>query len=457
MGEVYRAHDVRLDRDVAIKVSRNTFSERFEREARMVAALNHPHICTLYDIGPNFLVMEYIEGSALRGPMPVEKAVRYANEIVQALDAAHEKNITHRDLKPANIMVTAHGVKLLDFGLAKFSSDTHNHEETMSTVLTHAGVVLGTPAYMAPEQRDGRPADARSDIFAFGAVLYEMVTGKRADRERSPLAHPALNAIVLKCMSADPDERYQSAAELKGALGTALAKTSTAKYAMPAAGIAAAIIVLAILFLPRPHTSTATVNSSNGNSGTPPRDNSSEQVITNRQANAQHSSVEEPVKPAKATPLLTDQDVLVVADLANTTGDPVFDVALRQALTFDLEQSPFLKAMDEAQVREAITLGGHPPTIGITSEIAREACVRQGAKATLEGSIASIGSTYLLSLQAVNCQNGATLAREQAQASDKEHVVEALGKSDCRHATETGRIAEQSSCGQDYLPAGFKY
>jgi eukaryotic-like serine/threonine-protein kinase len=186
MGDVYKARDTRLDRVVAIKVSKTEFSERFEREARAVAALNHPHICQLYDVGPNYLVMEYIEGTPLKGPLPLDQTLKYAAQICDALDAAHRKNITHRDLKPANILVTKAGVKLLDFGLAKVGPAVRTDEATMTMALTGKGQILGTLLYMSPEQVNGQEADARSDIFSFGLVLYEMMTGKRAFEGSTP-------------------------------------------------------------------------------------------------------------------------------------------------------------------------------------------------------------------------------------------------------------------------------
>ena len=182
MGEVYRAHDPRLRRDVAIKISGQRFTDRFEREARAIAALNHPNVCQVYDVGPNYLVLEFIEGTPLIGPLPLDEAQRYAVQICGALDAAHEKNITHRDLKPANILVTAFGIKLLDFGLASFGRDGRQPAELEATVsigMTEAGTILGTAAYMSPEQAEAKPVDARSDIFSFGSVLYEMLSGRR--------------------------------------------------------------------------------------------------------------------------------------------------------------------------------------------------------------------------------------------------------------------------------------
>jgi eukaryotic-like serine/threonine-protein kinase len=187
MGEVYRARDLRLKRDVAIKVSAAQFTERFDREAQAIAALNHPNICTLHDIGPNYLVMEFIEGAPLAGPLPLDVALRHAVQIADALSAAHAKGITHRDLKPGNILVTACGIKLLDFGLASLSGRSAA-DETAVMGLTNAGTVLGSPAYMSPEQAEGKPVDARSDIFSFGLVLYEMLTGRHAFRGDSAIA-----------------------------------------------------------------------------------------------------------------------------------------------------------------------------------------------------------------------------------------------------------------------------
>jgi serine/threonine protein kinase len=183
MGEVYRALDTRLGRDVAIKVSAERFSDRFEREARAVAALNHPNVCHLYDVGPDYLVMELVEGESPKGPLPLEEALRIAKQIAAALEAAHEKGIVHRDLKPANIKITPDGaVKVLDFGLAKTTNAASaaaspEDSPTISMAATQAGVILGTAAYMSPEQARGKVVDKRADIWAFGVVLYELLTG----------------------------------------------------------------------------------------------------------------------------------------------------------------------------------------------------------------------------------------------------------------------------------------
>jgi eukaryotic-like serine/threonine-protein kinase len=240
MGEVYKARDTRLDRTVAIKVSQERFSDRFEREARAVAALNHPHICTLYDVGPDYLVMEYVEGTPLKGPLPLEKAVECAGQILDALDAAHQKGIIHRDLKPSNILVTKQGIKLLDFGLAKQAAPLKEMDPTRA--LTDQGQIVGTLRYMSPEQLQGKEADARSDLFAFGCVLYEMLSGKRAfdgsssasviaailEREPAPLTQSPNNAarpldrVVKRSMAKDPDKRFQTARDLKAALSWVL-------------------------------------------------------------------------------------------------------------------------------------------------------------------------------------------------------------------------------------------
>src|ERR1700674_5606490 len=239
MGEVYMARDSRLGRDVAIKVSAAKFTERFEREARAIAALNHPHICHLYDVGPNYLVMELVEGAPLKGPLPTAKAVEYAAQILDALDAAHRKGITHRDLKPANILITKNGVKLLDFGLAHVARGEND------PTLTVAGTVMGTPAYMAPEQWEGKRADARSDLYSFGCVLYEMLTGKRAAKGVTAVGPAALDRVITSCLAQDPDDRFQTARDAKRALRSAQ-EPDQAAHARPVPWVVIAAVAVLI-------------------------------------------------------------------------------------------------------------------------------------------------------------------------------------------------------------------
>lgn len=250
MGEVWKARDTRLDRIVAVKTSSEKFSERFEREARAIAALNHPNICQIYDVGPDYIVMEYVEGSEIKGPLPLELALKAAIQLAGALEAAHRKAITHRDLKPANILSTKSGVKVLDFGLAKLGVLKPKPDEaTQTRALTEEGSIVGTLQYMAPEQLQGKPTDARSDIFAFGCVLYEILTGKRAfrgdnqatviaaiiEREPEPLTvtHPMLERIVKKCLAKDPDDRWQSASDLKSQLEWVLETRTSGEMPAP--------------------------------------------------------------------------------------------------------------------------------------------------------------------------------------------------------------------------------
>lgn len=389
MGEVYTARDTRLDRLVAVKVSKAQFSERFEREARAVGALNHPHICTLHDVGPNYLVMEYIEGTPLKGPLPTAKAVEYAEQILDALDVAHGKGIVHRDLKPSNILMTERGVKLLDFGLAKIQREFLSDAET-ALPLTQANAVIGTPAYMSPEQWQGRPADARSDIYAFGCVFHEMLTGKRVAQERVPVKPTGLEKVLRTCLQPDPQDRWQSAREVKRQIARALARRRRMKLGM----IAAAAVVLAV-------------------AGT---------AVWQR---------------VNAAPL-TDKDVVVLADFTNSTGDSVFDVTLREALAAQLEESPFLKILSDDQVREGLRLMGRKPREPITGQVAREVCQRGGQKTTIGGSIASLGKTYAIALQATDCQSGDTMAREQTEAEDKEHVLKAVATAATRMRARLG-------------------
>jgi Tol biopolymer transport system component/predicted Ser/Thr protein kinase len=276
MGEVYLARDTRLDRQVAVKVAAERFSERFGREAHAIAALNHSNICHLYDVGPNYLVMEYVEGSALKGPLPLPRALEYASQILDALDAAHTKGIVHRDLKPGNILITKKGIKLLDFGLAKGSDPLKDAELTRS--ITQQGQIIGTLNYMSPEQLQGNETDTRTDIFAFGLVLHEMLTGKlafdgssaasviAAILERDPpsvtdVAPPALDRLLRRCLAKDPEQRWQSARDVKAALQLASDLQPAAQATKPlrwswivAAASLAVTALLAILLVRQPET-----------------------------------------------------------------------------------------------------------------------------------------------------------------------------------------------------------
>jgi tetratricopeptide (TPR) repeat protein len=374
MGEVFRALDTRLGRAVAIKIAHEGFSSRFEREGRAISSLNHPHICTVYDVGPNYLVMELVEGETIaarlrRGPLPVKTAHLYATQIAAALAEAHGKGIIHRDLKPGNIMIAKSGVKVLDFGLAKSGTD-----ETA----TASHMLLGTPAYMAPEQREGKPADARSDIHSFGCVLYEMLTGARLGSVRRRIPSRKLERIVSRCLEEDPEHRWQSAAELERELGKVTATSSPWKI-VSAAAVILAIFAAAYVYLHRP-------------------------------------------------PKLTAKDTVVLADFENKTGDPVFDQTLRQGLAVQLEQSPFLRLVSDQQIQQGLRFMNRPPETGLTPEVSREICERTGGSAVLEGSIAGLGSQYVLWLRARNCRTGEVLAEEQAQTASKEKVLDALSR-----------------------------
>jgi hypothetical protein len=372
MGEVFRAVDTRLDRAVAIKITQEGFSARFEREARAISALNHPNICTLYDVGPNYLVMELVEGQTLaarlkNGPLPIQTVLLYGSQIAAALAEAHGKGIIHRDLKPGNIMLGKSGVKVLDFGLARIGKD-----ETITT----SQMIVGTPAYMAPEQREGKPADARTDIYSFGWVLYEMLTGTRVGLpQRKRIGSRKLEGIVNRCLEEDPERRWQSVSELQ----QELAVSPVRRGAYVAAGAAAILAVAAAGY-----------------------------VFLHR--------------PAK----LTGKDTVVLAEFENKTGDPVFDQTLRQGLAVQLEQSPFVALISEESINQVLRLMNRPVGTRLTPEVAREICERTGGSAVLEGSIASLGTQYVLWLRARNCLTGGSLAQEQALAGKKEEVLSAL-------------------------------
>jgi tetratricopeptide (TPR) repeat protein/predicted Ser/Thr protein kinase len=384
MGEVYRAVDTRLGRAVAIKTARQQFSARFEREARTISSLNHPHICTVYDVGPNYLVMELVEGETVatllkNGPLPRKTALLYASQILAALAEAHGKGIVHRDLKPGNIMIAKSGVKVLDFGLAKSGQD-----ETVTA--TH--MVIGTPAYMAPEQREGKPADVRSDIYSFGCVLYEMLTGGRIGAPRRRISSRALGRIVNRCLEGNPGRRWQSVGELEQELAKFTVHSSPWKIISAAAAILA-LGAVAYAYLHRP-------------------------------------------------PKLTDKDTIVLADFDNKTGNPVFDETLRQGLVMQLEQSPFLSLLSDQRIQNTLGLMGQPADTRLTSEVTRDICERTGSAAVLDGSITRLGSQYVLGLRARNCRTSEVLDQEQVQAARIEDVMSALSQIAIKFRTKIG-------------------
>jgi tetratricopeptide (TPR) repeat protein/predicted Ser/Thr protein kinase len=401
MGQVYRAIDTRLGRTVAIKTSSADFIKRFEREARAIAALNHPHICQLYDVGPDYLVMEYIEGTPLNGPLPLDEALRYADQICDALEAAHRKGIVHRDLKPGNILLSNYGIKLLDFGLAQIKIGP---EDSTVTNLTLRGAVMGTPGYMSPEQWKGVQADARSDIYSFGCLLYELLTGKHAGpltgvANLASEGSPELRRILVKCLQEDPDQRYQQVSDLRADL-LRLRQTSASARAVTnaASGTPGAIARHWKLIVPAAALLMAA-------------------TVAGYFYHRFHGSTK-----------LTDKDTIVLADFENKTGDAVFDGTLRQGMTVGLEQSPFLSLVSDARIQTTLAFMGQPADARLTPGIAREICERTAGTAVLDGSIAQIGSQYLLTLKAVNCASGESVASTEAQAMDKNHVLDALGK-----------------------------
>jgi serine/threonine protein kinase/tetratricopeptide (TPR) repeat protein len=397
MGQVYRAVDTRLGRAIAIKTSREQFGSRFEGEARAISALNHPNICTLHDIGPNYLVMELVEGETLaailkRGPLPVRTAILNASQIAAALDEAHGKGIIHRDLKPGNIMIGKSGVKVLDFGLA--------HMDHQEGTVTDGHMMIGTPAYMAPEQRDGKPGDALSDIYSFGCILYEIFSGARVgSTPRRRITPRRMEKIVNRCLEEDPGKRWQSAAELQ----RELAAVTPVRHGLRLTVAGAAVLALSAF---------AWFYSSRN-------------------------------------PKLMPKDRIVLADFENKTGDPVFDQALRQGLAVQLEQSPFFALVPEASIRQSLRFMKRSPDTPLTIEVAREVCERSGGAAVLEGSIASVGSQYVLGLRAKKCASGDTLVQEQEVAGKKEEVLGALSRITTRIRS---RLGESLAAIQEHSP-----
>jgi tetratricopeptide (TPR) repeat protein len=451
MGIVYRAEDTHLGRQVALKFLPSELStdrealERFRREARVASGLNHPNICVVHDIGEldgrQFIVMEWLDGTTLRqlgstGALPLDRALQIGIDVADALAAAHARGIVHRDIKPANILVTAHGeAKVMDFGLAKDvragvrSSRAGRPDSAGGTgdvaVLTSPGSAVGTMAYMSPEQARGEPLDGRSDIFSLGAVLYEMATGRRAFPGNTPavifdgiLNHApepatAINPdlpvdfvwIIERALEKDPKLRYQSAADLLSDLRRCQRRLESGRsaslgaVAMPPAGRRRRAVLAAA------GAAVALVLAAGG---------------------AWYAW------GVRRGPPLTDRDSILLGDFANTTSEPVFDDTLRQALAVNLGQSPFLNIVGDERINETLRLMGRTPGERLTHDVWREVCQRQGVKAMIEGSIAMLGSNYVIALTASACQEGDVLAREQVEAARKEEVLRAVSSAASR-------------------------
>jgi len=489
MGEVYLAQDTKLDRKVALKIlpaevaSNRDRMERFIREPKSAAALNHPNIATIHEIGEHdgthFIAMEFIDGVTLRDLIharqtDLAKLLRYLQHVAEGLAKAHTAGIVHRDLKPDNIMVTRDGhAKILDFGLAKLieqrpaSTSAEGSSEVATAVMPQhstPGTVMGTVGYMSPEQAQGKTneIDHRSDIFSFGCILYEAVTGHKAFEGKdaidslnkiirepfSPISNfnaaaPAdLQKIVRRCLAKDADERYQSIKDVAIELREVrheMAGAAEIDTTVPPSSSGEAASRLSAEAVSGQTASGATSAQQPSISTHP---SSAEYIVTQiKQHKKGFGLIATGVLAlaivavvsyfwisSRRAHALTDKDTILLADFVNTTGDAVFDGTLKQALAVQLGQSPFLNIFGDERVREALRFMGRSPDERVTRDIGREICQRQGLKAVLAGSISGLGSHYVITLEAINAQTGDTIAREQAEAENKEQVLKKLGE-----------------------------